>query len=149
MRTLALAAISAAVLAAIAATKGMSIQRSEFISIVAPTHHSWDNSLDVSHREISDLCSRRGFSQRKELYPLVSRDRIHIGASGFCTWPQHGKTVFGLVHLELCSLGASDRVEWVEVKTGIRITKSVPMTSQILVREIPTFSSIQVRDQCV
>ena len=25
-------------------------------------------------------------------------------------------TVFGLVHLEICSLGASDRVEWVEVE---------------------------------
>ena len=80
MRTLALAAISAAVLAAIAATKRMSVQRSEFISVVAPTHHSWDSSLDVSHREISALCSRRGFFQRKELYPLVSRDRIHIEA---------------------------------------------------------------------
>ena len=25
-------------------------------------------------------------------------------------------TVFGLVHLEICSLGASDRVEWFEVE---------------------------------
>ena len=39
--------------------------------------------------------------------------------------------MYGLVHLGVCSLGASDRVEWVEVGTDIRMGKSVFMTSNI------------------
>ena len=52
---------------------------------------------------------------------MVNRGRTHTGVSGFCTWPRPEKPVFGLVHLGICSLGASDRVERVEVETGIRI----------------------------
>ena len=64
---------------------------------------------------------------------MVSRGRTHTGVSGFCTWPQPRKPVLGLVHLGICSLGASGRVEWVEVETGIRMRNSVLMTSHILV----------------
>lgn len=145
MRMFALAAISAALLAAITATKRMSVQRSGFMSAVATTHRIWGNVLVVSHRGIFGLGSRRSFSQRKELCPVVSRGRIHIGASGVCTWPRPGKPVFGLVHHELCSLGASDRVEWVEVETGIRMRTSVLMTSQIFVRSMPSIPSIRGR----
>lgn len=53
--------------------------------------------------------------------------------------------VFGLVHLGICSLGASDRVEWVEVETGIRMRNSALMTSHILVRGVPSVPSIHVR----
>lgn len=67
---------------------------------------------------------------------MVSRDRIRTGVSGFCTWPRLGKPVFGLVHLGICSLGASDRDERDEVETGIRMRNSVLMTSHILVRGI-------------
>ena len=33
-------------------------------------------------------------------------------------------SVLGLVHLGICSLGANDKVEWVEVETGNRMENS-------------------------
>ena len=80
---------------------------------------------------------------------MVNRGRTHTGVSGFCTWPRPEKPVFGLVHLGICSLGASDRVERVEVETGIRIRNTVLMTSHILVRGIPSVPSIQIKDWCL
>ena len=113
----------------------MSVQRSwvpqDHASDGAPTHRIWDNSRVASDHGSSGLCSRRSFSPRTELCPVVSRGRTHTGVSEFCTWPRPGKPVFGLVHLGVCSLGASDRVEWVEVETDIRMGKSVFMTSNM------------------
>ena len=76
---------------------------------------------------------------------MVSRGRTHTGVSVFCTWPQPEKAVLGLVHLGICSLGASHRVEWVEVETGIRMRDSLLMTSHILVRGEHSVPSIQVK----
>ena len=152
--TLALAAISAALLAAIAATRRMSVQCSIQaikcrISAGTPTYRSWDSFLVVSHLGISDPCSLRSYFRRKVLYPVVSRGRTHNGVSGFCTWPRPEMPVFGPVHLGICSLGAIDRVEWVEVETGVRMENTVLMTSHILVRGVPSIPPIQVGGWCL
>ena len=76
---------------------------------------------------------------------MGSRGHTHIGVSEFCTWPRPGKSVFGLVHLGLCSPGASDKVGWVEVEKGYLHEKSVLMTSQIRVPRIRSAPSIQVK----
>ena len=80
---------------------------------------------------------------------MANDGRTHIEVLEFCTWPRPGKPVSGLIHLGIRSLGANDMIEWVEVETGICIRDSVPMTSHILVRRIPSVSSIQIKECCI
>lgn len=75
-----------------------------------PTHRIWDKSLVASDHRILGLCSRRTFFRHKELCPVVNRGRTHNAVLEFCTWPQPGKAVIGLVHLGICSLGARNTV---------------------------------------
>ena len=147
-RTLALAAIAAAVNVAATATRRMSVERSKVSDSMtpagAPTHRTWDNFLAAFDHRISGLCNRRSFFRRKELCPVVNCARTHTGVLGFCTWPRPYSGSYILKYV------LSEQVIGLN---GLRLNgyphrNSVLMTSHILVRGIPSVSSIQIKFCC-